>query len=184
MDIISSRKVKRPYRNHQACCDKLWFVRSIYPNLTQMGQKIYHSMLVPCHDTKPSFMIFMRVLDLHEFKNQVCQCFQQSHDAQMFEFHSHFDLENYPRTHMWFFNQLWCTGPCACIWNLNYAQKGDTFPLRTMSLLERSSGLQEALQESATLSSATADGKGMNGGRQRHLPSAMDGKRLRQSRPR
>ena len=38
------------------------------------------------------------------------------------------------------------------------------------------------LQESATLPSATADGKGMNGGRQRPLPSAADGKRLRQSR--
>ena len=38
------------------------------------------------------------------------------------------------------------------------------------------------LQESAILPSATADGKGMNGGRQRPLPSAADGKRLRQSR--
>ena len=47
-------------------------------------------MLVPCHDTMPSFMIFMQVLDLHEFKNQVSQCFWLSHDAQMFEFHSHF----------------------------------------------------------------------------------------------
>ena len=25
------------------------------------------------------------------------------------------DLEIYPRTHMWFFNRLWCTGACACI---------------------------------------------------------------------
>ena len=38
------------------------------------------------------------------------------------------------------------------------------------------------LQESATLSSATADGKGKDGGRQRPLPSAADGNRLRQSR--
>ena len=56
---------------------------------SQIGQQNYHSMLVPCHDTKPSFMIFMRVSDLHELKNQVSQCFQPSHDAQMFEFHSH-----------------------------------------------------------------------------------------------
>ena len=56
------------------------------------------------------------------------------------------DLEIYPRTHMWFFNQLWCTRTCACISNLNYAHKGDTFPLRTTSLLERSSGLQETYQ--------------------------------------
>ena len=36
------------------------------------------------------------------------------------------NLEIYPRTHMRFFNQLWCTGTCACISNLNYAHKGDT----------------------------------------------------------
>ena len=47
-------------------------------------------MLGPCHDTRPSFMIFMCVLDLHELKNQVSQYFQPSHDAKMFEFHSHF----------------------------------------------------------------------------------------------
>ena len=35
------------------------------------------------------------------------------------------------------------------------------------------------LQESATLPSATADGKGKDGERQRPLPSATDGKRLR-----
>ena len=64
-----------PYRNHHACCEKLWFVRSIYPNLPQMGQKIYHGMLMPLHDSMPSFMNFRRVLDLLEFKNQASQCF-------------------------------------------------------------------------------------------------------------
>ena len=51
---------------------------------------IYHSMLVPCHDTMPSFMIFRHVLDLQELKNQVSQSFRPRHDARMFEFHSHF----------------------------------------------------------------------------------------------
>ena len=60
-----------PYRNHQACCEKLWFVRSISPNLPQIGQKIYHGMLMPLHDSMPSFMNFRRALDLLEFKNQV-----------------------------------------------------------------------------------------------------------------
>ena len=46
-------------------------------------------MLVPCHDTMSSVMIFRRVLDLQELKNQVSQSFRPSHDAQMFEFHSH-----------------------------------------------------------------------------------------------
>ena len=53
-------------------------------------KKNYRSMLVPCHDTMPSFMIFSHVLDLQELKNQVSQCFQPRHDAKMFEFHSHF----------------------------------------------------------------------------------------------
>ena len=47
-------------------------------------------MFVPCHDTMPSFMIFRPVLDLDELKNQVSQSFWPSHDAQMFEFRSHF----------------------------------------------------------------------------------------------
>ena len=62
-----------PYRNHHACCQKLWFVRSLYPNLPQMGQIFYHVMLMPLHDTMASFMNFRRVLDLLEFKNQVSQ---------------------------------------------------------------------------------------------------------------
>ena len=35
-------------------------------------------------------MISRRVLDLQEFKNQVSRCSRPSHDAKMFEFHSHF----------------------------------------------------------------------------------------------
>ena len=64
-----------PTENHHACCEKLRFVRSIYPNLPQMGQKIYHDMLMPLHDSMPSFMNFRRVLDLLEFINQASQCF-------------------------------------------------------------------------------------------------------------
>ena len=67
-----------PYRNHHDCCEKLWFVRSIYPNLPQMGRNLYHGMLMPLHDSMPSFMNFRRVLDLIEFKNQVSQCLRQS----------------------------------------------------------------------------------------------------------
>src|SRR3989337_618578 len=64
-----------PYQNHHACCEKLWFVRSLYPNLPQMGQIFNHGMLMPLHDSMPSFMNFRRVLDLLEFKNQAFQCF-------------------------------------------------------------------------------------------------------------
>ena len=58
-----------PTENHHACCEKLRFVRSIYPNLPQMGQNMYHGMLMPLHDSMPSFMNFERALDLLQFKN-------------------------------------------------------------------------------------------------------------------
>ena len=64
-----------PTENHHACCEKLRFVRSIYPNLRQIGQSLYHGMLMPLHDSMPCFMNFRRVLDLLEFKNQASQCF-------------------------------------------------------------------------------------------------------------
>ena len=64
-----------PTENHHACCEKLRFVRSIYPNLPQMGQILYQGMLMPLHDSMPSFMNFRRVLDLLEFKNLASQCF-------------------------------------------------------------------------------------------------------------
>ena len=79
-----------PYRNHHAYCEKLWFVRTLYPNLPQMGQKIYHDMLMPLHDSIPSFMNFKRVLDLLEFKNEVSQCLRPSDGGRVFEIHSHF----------------------------------------------------------------------------------------------
>ena len=64
-----------PTEIHHACCEKLRFLRIIYPNLPEMGQKIYHGMLMPLHDSVPSFMNFRRVWDLLEFKNQASQCF-------------------------------------------------------------------------------------------------------------
>ena len=64
-----------PYRNHQACCEKLWFVRSISPNLPQMGQIFYHGMLMLLHDSMPNFMNLKQVLDFLQFKNQASQRF-------------------------------------------------------------------------------------------------------------
>ena len=59
-----------PYQNHHACCEKLWFVKSLYPNLPQMGQNLYHGMLMPLHDSMPSFMNFRRALDWLEFRTR------------------------------------------------------------------------------------------------------------------
>ena len=47
-------------------------------------------MLMPLHDSMPSFMNFKRVLDLVEFKNQVSQCLRPSDGGRVFEIHSHF----------------------------------------------------------------------------------------------
>ena len=76
-----------PTENHHACCEKLWFVRSLYPNLPQMGQNLYHCMLMPLHDSMPSFMNFRRVLDLLEFKKPGISMFcQQSTVALCLKF--------------------------------------------------------------------------------------------------
>ena len=126
MDIVRPQRWGVPYRNHHTCCEKLWFVRSIYPNLPQTGQKLYHGMLMPLHDSMPSFMNFRRVLDLLEFKNQASQCFagnQRCPDVwNSFPFLA-WDLSMHPRTHIWFFNQFICTRGCTCSSNLNYAHK-------------------------------------------------------------
>ena len=115
-----------PYPNHHACCEKLWFVRTIYPNLPQTGQKIYRGMLMPLHESMPSFMNFRQVLDLLEFKNQASQCFAGNQRCpggwNSFLFLA-WDLSMRPRTQILFFNQFICTSACACSSNLNYALK-------------------------------------------------------------
>ena len=47
-----------PTENYDACSEKLRFVRSIYPNQPQVGQNLYHGMLMSLHDSIPSFMNF------------------------------------------------------------------------------------------------------------------------------
>jgi hypothetical protein len=70
-DVLSSTKVAHvPYRNHEASCEKLWFVRSFCHNLPQMGHFFTTSWLCPFHDTMPSFMNFRGDLDLKESKNK------------------------------------------------------------------------------------------------------------------
>ena len=111
-----------PTENHHAYCEKLRFVRSIYPNLPQMGQIFYHDMLMPLHDSMPSFMNFRRVSDLLEFKNQASQCFTGNQRCpsvwNSFPFLP-WDLSMHWRTQIWFFNQFVCTGACACSLILN-----------------------------------------------------------------
>ena len=111
-----------PYRNHHACCEKLLFVRSLCPNLPQMGQKNYHGMLMPLHDSMPSFMNFRRVLDLLEFKNQVSQCLQRVTVAGCLTFIpiSCMGPKHATKDTYLIFQQFICTRACACSSNLNY----------------------------------------------------------------
>ena len=91
MDIVSSPKVGRfPTKNHHACCEKLRFVTSIYPNLPQMGQNLYHGILMPLLDSMPSFMNFRRALDFLEFKTRHLNVLPTINAAPVFEIHSHF----------------------------------------------------------------------------------------------
>ena len=55
-----------------------------------MGHIVYHGMLMPLHDSMPSFVNFRRVLDLLEFKNEVSQCLRPSDGGMVFDIHSHF----------------------------------------------------------------------------------------------
>ena len=91
MDIISSPKVGRSLPKTIMLVVRssgLW--EAWCPNLPQMGQKLYHGMLMPLHDSMPSFMNFRRVLDLLEFKNEVSRCLRPSDGGTVLDIHSHF----------------------------------------------------------------------------------------------
>ena len=79
-----------PYWNLEASCERLWYVRSLYHNLPQMGQFFYPNMLMPFHDSMPMLMNFRRVLYLLELQKQAPQRLPESHGAVVFEIHPHF----------------------------------------------------------------------------------------------
>ena len=79
-----------PTENHHACSEKLRFVRSIYTNLPQLGQNLYHGMLMPLHDSMPGFMNLRRVLDLLHLKTRHLNVLPAINGALVFEIHSHF----------------------------------------------------------------------------------------------
>ena len=75
MYVISHAEVKRSLLEPRAFLREAPVCKKLVPKLVPIR---HHSM------------IFWRVLDLQELKNQVSQYFEPRHDAQMFEFHSHF----------------------------------------------------------------------------------------------
>ena len=88
MYLVLHTEVTRSLSKPRAFLREAPVCKKLTPKLVPIRPKNYRGMLVPCHDTTPSFMIFRRILDLHELKNQVSKSFRPSHDAQMFEFHS------------------------------------------------------------------------------------------------
>ena len=94
-----------PSRNHEPSWGKPRFARSLYQSLSQFDQKNYHNMLVPCHDTMPSFMIFRRVLDLQELKKPSFSIFpaepRRPDVCNSFPFLK-WDLNMHPMTHVQF----------------------------------------------------------------------------------
>ena len=60
-------------------------------------------MLLPLHDSMPSFMNFGRILDLLELQKQVRRRLPESHGAVVFEFHPHFLHGRYTHGHIYDF---------------------------------------------------------------------------------
>jgi len=85
MDIVSS-----PMVGSSIPKNIMLVVRSIYLNLPKMGEIFYHGMLMPLHDSMPSFMNFRRVLDLPEFKTRHLNVLPAINGAMVFEVHCHF----------------------------------------------------------------------------------------------
>ena len=55
-----------------------------------MGQQFYHGMLMPLHDSMPSFTNFEQILDLLELQKQVRRRLPESHGVMVFDIHPHF----------------------------------------------------------------------------------------------
>ena len=89
-DIVLSPKVARSLLKPSRLLFEALVCEKLIPKPAPNGKKINHGMLMPLHDSMPSFMNFRRVLDLVEFKNQVSQCLRPSDGGKVFEIHSHF----------------------------------------------------------------------------------------------
>ena len=68
MYVISHTEVTRSLSELGAFLSEAPVCKKLTSKLVPIRPKNYRSMLVPCPDTMPSFMIFRRVLDLQELK--------------------------------------------------------------------------------------------------------------------
>ena len=90
MYVVSHTKMTCSLSEPRAFLREALVGKKLVPKLVPIRPKHLRNMLLPCHDTMPSVMIFRRVLHLQELKNQVSQSLRPSHDTQMFELYSHF----------------------------------------------------------------------------------------------
>ena len=108
-DIVSSRKVKHSLPKPSHLLIEALVYEKLIPKPAPNGTKIYHGMLMPLHDSMPSFMNFRQLLDLLEFKNQASQCFarhQRCHGVWNSFLFLAWDLSMHPRTQIWFSTNL------------------------------------------------------------------------------
>ena len=90
MDVVLSPKVARSLPKPPGLLWEVLVCEKLIPKPASNGKKFHHGMLMPLHDSMPSFMNFRRLLDLLEFKNRVSQYLQPSDGGRVFEIHSHF----------------------------------------------------------------------------------------------
>ena len=68
MYVVSHTEVTRSLSEPRAFLREALVRKKLMPKLVPIRPKNYRSILVPCHETMPSLMIFRRVLDLQELK--------------------------------------------------------------------------------------------------------------------
>ena len=90
MGIVSAPKVGRSLLKPSCLLWEALVCEKHIPKPAPNRQKNYQDMLMPLHDSMPSFMNFIWVLDLLEFKNKESQCLQPSDGGRVFDIRSHF----------------------------------------------------------------------------------------------
>ena len=114
-----------PTENHHPCCEKLWFVRSISPNLPQMGQIFYHDMLMPHHNSMhakfPEFWTNFGFIRITKASTSTFAGEPRCRGVWISSPFLAWEISINPWTHIWFYNPCWCARACACSLILNCA---------------------------------------------------------------
>ena len=102
-----TRRWHVPSRNHEPSWGKLRFARSLHQSLSQFGQKKYRIMLVPCHETMPSFIqACFGITGIKKPSFSIFPAEPRRPDVWISFSFLPWDLEIQPRTHIWFSNNF------------------------------------------------------------------------------